>query len=107
MRAGELRHRVIIEEPTEGTPNAYGERVPTWREWDTRWARVEPVSGREVAYAKTHAATVSHKITLRYVEGLLPTFRVRYGVLVFTIDAAIDVEMRRKELNLFCTQVIE
>ena len=46
MRAGQLRHRISIQTPTETQDDA-GAIVTTWTEIVETWAAVEPSSGSE------------------------------------------------------------
>lgn len=103
MQAGKLRHLINIERAAYAVSTS-GARTPTWGIWQTVYANVQPVSGRLVTFAKTMGATVSHRIQIRHLAGILPTDRVTFGDRVFTINAALNVDERDRELELYCTE---
>ena len=47
MRAGTLRKRVTIQQPSEGSADPLNEKPMTWGDVATVWASVLPQSGRE------------------------------------------------------------
>jgi SPP1 family predicted phage head-tail adaptor len=106
MRIGELRHFITIERAPTPSPNTFGERVPVPVEWKKVWGKIEPISGRESTIAKSYAASVSHKITIRYLDGVKPTDRVNYGGRIFGIDAAIDPDELKERHFLYCTETV-
>src|SRR5689334_11747542 len=99
---GDLRHRVTIQQPTY-TTNNLGERVPGWSMIGRAWVALNPVIGREVELARTFAATVTHKITMRYRAGLTPNLRLVLGSRIFAINGIVDLEERHRWLNVFAT----
>jgi head-tail adaptor len=48
--------------------------------------------------------TVSHKITLRHLDGVATTYRVKFGSRTFAINAVITPREVKDELWLFCTE---
>ena len=105
MRAGDLRHRVTIQQPVE-TQNAYGEPVVAWQDVATVWAAVEPLRGREFFDAQQVQARVDHRIRIRYRADVTPKMRVLLGSRAFNIQAVIEPESRRRELHLMCKEAI-
>lgn len=105
MRAGQLRHRVTIQQFTQ-TQNEYGEIVEGWTTFATVWAAVEPLRGREFWDAQQLNAEVTARIRLRYLSGVGPTMRVVYDGRTFEVDSVIDVDERHRELQLMCKEVV-
>ena len=105
IRAGELRHRIIIQQPTL-EQDEYGAEIPDWAQWRRAWAKIEPLSGREFEYGRSFAATVTHKMTIRYTADLLTTYRILFRERLFQINGAIDPEERKREMVLFCTEMV-
>src|SRR5947209_1011556 len=103
--AGEFNQRITIQQATYAA-DAVGGRAATWSTWKRWWAGFKPMTGREIEFAKGFAATVTHKIVMRYCKGLLPTMRITLGTRIFAITAAIDVDERHMEHNLFCTEIL-
>lgn len=101
MRAGRLRHRVVVERATDGT-DAYGDQVQTWTTLATVWAGIEPLSGREYLSAAHIQADVSTRIVMRGIPGvtLTPKDRIRYGARLFDIKQIVDQNAENVELQL-------
>lgn len=106
MRAGQLRHRLQIQEPTE-TALQSGEKAQTWATIATVWGRIEPLSGKELWEAQQTRATISHKITVRYGASpdLLATYRVVFGVRTFGLTAVLNRDERNIELTLYAEEL--
>lgn len=107
MNAGKLRNRIEFQEDQGTAQDAYGAPTSDWNTVARRWARVEPLSGRELEVARAQAATVSHRVTLRHWPDLRPWFRVKFGDKYFAIDAAMNTEERDRETVLLCTEAAQ
>lgn len=105
MRAGELRHRVTIQQKTT-TQDTYGAPVETWAALATVWANVEALSGREFFDSQQTVAQADHRITIRYRSDVKPAMRVIYGTRTFDIQAVLDKEGRKRALELLCKEVV-
>lgn len=105
MRAGELRHRITIQQKTV-VRDTYGGETVTWTNTATVWAAVEPLSGREYFSAQQVQAEVNHRIRIRYRAGITTTMRVLWGTRVFDILAIINLQERGREIHLMCKEVV-
>jgi SPP1 family predicted phage head-tail adaptor len=105
MRAGLMRHRITIEAPTE-TQGPDGSFVRTWNAFLSAWASIEPLTGREYFAAQREQADVSHRIRMRYMDGITHKMRVSIGSRIFEIESVINVGERNCELILMCREVI-
>ena len=103
MRAGRLRHRVTIQQLVPD-PSIGGE--DSWHDYATVWAAVEPLRGREYLAAQQEGAEVTGRITIRYIAGLKPTMRIKYGERIYQILSGIDPEERNAELQLMVKEVL-
>ena len=74
---GTLWARVTIEQPTS-TPNELGEPVLSWSTFATVSANVAPLSSREAVQYGEVLGVMTHKVTIRYLPGLLSSMRVIY-----------------------------
>lgn len=101
----QMRDRVTIQSRTQ-TRDTRGGTVDTWAEVAEVWARVEPLSGREFWQAQQAQAQTTHKVTIRYYDGLTSTHRLLYGSRVLNIDSVIDVESRKREHQLLCKEEV-
>ncbi|WP_431688799.1 phage head closure protein [Hahella sp. NBU794] len=105
MRAGRLRRRVTIQ-ANVSTQDEYGETVQGWRELVTRWAGVEPLSGREFLAASGPRAELTTRIVLRWEPALAgltsQDHRAIYQGRVYDIHSAINTREENKEWVLMC-----
>ena len=105
MRAGKLRHSVVIEQDDGAGRGTMGSHVENWTMFATRRASISPLQGRERYEAHALEATVDHEIRMRYLSGLEPKkFRILFGTRVFDISAIIDPEERNREMVLLCEE---
>ena len=105
MRAGDLRHRVTIQQKSV-VRDTYGEEDVTWTDVATVWGSVEPLQGREFIEAKQTQAEITTRIRMRYRSGILPEMRAVWDGHIYDIEAVIDVGGRKRELHLMCTEVL-
>jgi SPP1 family predicted phage head-tail adaptor len=101
MHAGELRHRIEIQENTPAK-NSLGEDVDTWTTVNKRWAKVEPLTGRELQVQVQISADVTHRVTMRFYEGLTAKHRIRFNGRIFAINAVLNIEERDRETRVMC-----
>jgi head-tail adaptor len=69
MNAGELRHRVYILTPTR-TQSTPGGVTVAYTLWQSVYAAVTPLSGREALLAQQADSVVTSRVRMRYVRGL-------------------------------------
>jgi len=106
MRAGKLRHRVIIEQVTS-TDDGYGGRSDAWATFATVWASVKPLRGHEYFQAQQMQAKVTHKVKIRYLQGVTHKMRVKYGSRILNIVSVINPDEKSRELVLMCEEAAE
>ena len=99
MRAGRLRQRIIIQKPVR-TKNAMGEEYDEWTTWVTVWSSIEPSSGKDYFEAKQANSEVDGKVVIRYLTGLKPTFRIKYGQRILQIISIVQPQERRTEIQI-------
>lgn len=106
MDPGDLRHRITIQQKTEGSPqqNAAGEPDYSWTTYLTVSADIRPVTGKETFVAQQHLSGVTTKIAIRYRAGITAAMRVLYGSTVYDIKAVLNWGERNEELLLLCEQ---
>ncbi len=88
--AGKFDQRVSIQAPPapESPANSFNEPSGAWTTLFTRWAAIEPLSGREAYLAAQQQSNVTHKVTLRYVP-VSPLYRVVFGSRIFYIESVL------------------
>lgn len=108
MQAGQLRRRILVEQPAE-TASARGGVTPNWATYLAAWAAIEPLTAREVEAAKARWGEVSHRVTIRYRPGVTNKMRVNYTLTpdpprYFDIRGIVNVDEHRRELELMCVE---
>lgn len=102
MRAGQLRHRVTVERPVN-TVQDDGSRVTTWQTVATVWARVAPLSGRELLVAQQINAEVTVGVTVRSPSvDVQPDYRIVFKDRRYDVTSVIDQDERGIEKMLMC-----
>jgi SPP1 family predicted phage head-tail adaptor len=106
MRAGQLRHRITIEQASDAR-DEYGEPVQSWTTYAQAWAAVEPISGREYWSANQDVAKANYRIRLRHDPALAITtaMRVLFDGRTFDIEAVLNIGERGRELQMMCVEV--
>ena len=89
MSIGRLKHRVIIQELTDGT-GVRGGLTKTWAQFAQRWGQVEPLTGRERFLSQQENAEGSTRIQVRHVPGLTPKMRLLVPRTATTLNGAIN-----------------
>ncbi len=105
MKIGKLRHRITIEQVAD-SQDTDGSLIETWSSYVTAQGSIEPVSGREYFDAQVTQADVTHRIYLRYIAGVIPKMRVKYGARIFDILSVINTRERKVELQLMCREIL-
>ena len=109
MKAGRLRHWVIIEKKGK-TRNSYGEETISWSTNVGAWAAVEPLRGAKYFASMQLQASVSHQVTMRYQTlgnstEIAPGYcRIKYNSRVLNIISVINPDERNISLELMCKE---
>lgn len=103
MRAGKLRHRCIIERPTQQQDPNTGEMIKGWEEVGKAWMAIEPLSARAFIAAQASQSEVTGQLVMRYRPGLQvdSSMRVRKGSTIYNIEGVLpDRDSGREYLTL-------
>jgi len=103
MRAGPLRHKVILQEKSVTGRDAKGGEVIDWVEFSTVRANVVPLRGREYVAIRQAQAELQVRIEMRFLSGVTSAMRAVHGTAIYNIADVIDVGGRRRNLELMCT----
>lgn len=104
MRAGDLRHRVTLQQRSTAA-DSLGQQLTTWTDLFTVWAEIESLTARELLAAQAVQSEVSHRITVRYRAELanpiaVSPLRVVYKGRYFNIGGALNVDERNRTIEL-------
>ena len=76
--AGRLRQRIDILKPNLVQGTSGGWRVGDTSIFNTVWASIEPLTGRELQSAQQIVSEVTHKITIRFLPGIRAKMAVSF-----------------------------
>jgi len=106
MKAGQLRHRIVIEKQTQ-TKNAIDEIILTWSTFCTVWAAIEPATGQTYYAANQLEAKVDGRVRIRYRDDIEPTMRIKYGDRILNIGSIVHPQENRRELHLMYSEGLD
>jgi SPP1 family predicted phage head-tail adaptor len=109
MNPGILRHSITIQQK-DGTRGAAGGEKNTWAEVVTRRAQVLPLQGRELATQRQTYAEATHRVFMRYVDGITPKMRVQWTDPVaqtsryFDIASVLNMDGQKRYMELIAVE---
>lgn len=89
MNAGKFRERVTIQRPVE-VRSPSGETTLDWTDLATVSASILPYSGRDVLQAMQVNMVISHKVTIRHLDGVTPECRILWRGRVLEVAAVME-----------------
>lgn len=108
MRAGKLRHKVLLQELVTGSPatDPSGEPNQSWEDVRSLRVDISPVSqgSREAFLSDQIASVVQHEINARYAPDIVAQQRLVKGDRIFSIHFVVNVGEMGRELKLFCSE---
>lgn len=106
MRAGLMRSKLVFEHAGEEIDTNRQPLDTPWTAYYTCWGFVQPVAVEETVSNNQRIATTKVNITIRYYAGILPTDRVLYEGKYLEILSIIDLDSRKREMNLTAAAVM-
>ena len=103
MRAGQLRHPVTIQSFTT-VADEYGSKEKTWVEFKPMRAAIWPQKTKEVEVNGKLVVLATSTIRVRYIPGVTPSMRVKFGERIFEILGIKNFEERNQYLDLMCRE---
>lgn len=97
--AGPMRQRIRLEEPVL-TPDGLGGFTRNWQTVATVWAEIVYGGGDERMAAGQWTAQTTHRIRLRWRDGVTAQMRVVFGTRIFAIRAIVERDGKRRGLEL-------
>ena len=101
---GQLRERVTVQQPTRTTTDL-GESQLSWSTYATRWASVEGVSSREALQFGQQQVEVTHKVRMRYLNGLTAQMRLQWRSRTLDVVSVLEYG-NRSEHVLICQEQV-
>lgn len=106
MRAGQLRHRIAIQESTD-TPDGAGGFTSSWADisgMESVPAAIWPLSSKESLDSMKLELSVTHKIRIRYRSGITAKNRIKFGSRYFNIISLINPDERNRILDILAIE---
>lgn len=111
INAGKYRHIVTFQRLKQANQNAYGETSVNdennWEDSFTSRVGIFPLSGREFLSLQgdVKSSEISHRVVLRYREGVTSEMRIKFGNRIFEITSPpVNGYERNDELLIFCKE---
>lgn len=104
VKIGDLRERVALQQEASVVADGGGGYDFTWQTVATVWARVRPLSGRELAARGGMESPVNYEVTLRRrTDAALTTgWRLLWGTIPLNIRSVRNMDERGEFLTLDC-----
>ncbi len=99
-----LNKRIIIQQRT-GSASSITE-PETWTNFKTVYAGLDPLQGKAYFEANRQNTDVTIRIYIRYLAGITPDMRVKFGDRIFEIISIINIGERNKEMHLMCKEAL-
>lgn len=103
MQIGKLRHRIVIEDLTEGR-DAQGGIDRSYPTLTTVWGNVRPLRGRELFNAQQVKDQVTHEITIRFQSVVTAVMRLQHRSRTFNILSVVDVDERLRQTTILAEE---
>jgi SPP1 family predicted phage head-tail adaptor len=107
VRAGKLRHSVIIQTATLAKDSFAGS-TETWSTFATVNASIEQIKGYDKAAIAATLPGADYTISIRYLTGVTANMRIKHGDTIYTIlGQPNDIDGRNREIILTCQRGIQ
>jgi len=97
LSIGARARRFVLELPLE-QPDGFGGVIRTYAPGPQLWGAIEMLSGTERVRADRPEQSLTHRITLRYREGVTGAMRLTSGLRRFAIRVAADPDGSKRDL---------
>jgi SPP1 family predicted phage head-tail adaptor len=104
LTIGDMRARLQLEGPVE-TPDNAGGVIRNWTLLALLWADVATLNAQQRLEAEQIGQTVTHRVTIRWRDGVSTKQRLRRGTQIFLIRGVEDPDDRRRRLICNCEEI--
>lgn len=105
IRAGDLRHRIELQSPTDVTDNMGG-MTRTWSTVQAVAAAVWPTPAKEAIRGGALTMIGTYNVRIRYYSGLGADWRIKFGTRYFSIVSIVDENEKHVQMDLLCREVV-
>ena len=103
LSAGDLDRRVTLQARSTSM-DSFGQQLTTWTVAFDAWARVTPLTGRELLAAQAIVPETTHEVVIRYRASTSPGMRVVYAGRVLDVRAVLDEDSAHVQQQLLCSE---
>lgn len=104
MPIGDLRHRITLQKFTT-VVNENGFEEEAWQDYETVWASVSNLSGREYYQAATVQAEKTVKFLIRYIEEVDTSMRILFKNKQYNITSIDNMKYTNKYIEIKALEV--
>ena len=76
----------------------------SWKDEATVWGALWPVSATEQVKAMQTAMSLTHRIRIRYLSGVSPSWRIKYGNRYLSIAGIVNPNEANKLMDVICKE---
>ena len=102
---GNYRNKILIESATQAADTS-GALVDTYSTFATWWAKIIPVNGVESVSEGKVNSIVSVKMRWRYIAGITPAMRAKFGTRIYSIVSVINLNEQSAIMDLTLKEII-
>ena len=104
---GKMRHRLVVKSEGAAQETTFGSWVAANTTDSTRWASIEPITGRERLRAGQQVPEATHLIRMRYNTAVSPSDILVKGTRTFHIMSVINLDEADVVLECMCKEVVD
>jgi SPP1 family predicted phage head-tail adaptor len=104
--SGIYEHTIELQSSTF-VSDGMGGSSSTWATETRVRAAIWPTSVTEQIRAASPAMVGTHKIRIRYYDGIKASWRVLFGTRYFSIVAIVDKDEKHVQMDLLCREVLD
>jgi len=82
------------------------DRGEAWATTYTEWVFIRPVSASEIIKSNREQMTVTHRIKVDYLSGILPSMKIVWSAREFEINSVINIDEANREIEILATEVV-
>jgi SPP1 family predicted phage head-tail adaptor len=105
MEIGDLKHRITLQQRTT-TVSEQGFEEETWADYQTIWAAISNLHGREYYAAAAVQAENTVKFTIRYLPGIDTAMRILFRGKQYNITALDNIKYRNRYVEIKALEVM-
>lgn len=105
MQIASMNQRITLQSPVRVSDGMGGFTLTFTDEADI-WAAIWPVPASEVIQANSPTMVATHRVRIRYRDGVKPSWRIAHGDKYYNIVSVIDPSMGGRWLDIVCKEAV-